>query len=72
MLGNTLEWTSSPWEKWEQTQKDFTANARTTISFTYFADDTNELCCGARDRRNPGSWDDGRSFRVTQSLRARS
>ena len=67
MLGNVLEWTASPWEKWEQWRKDFTRISSVTISFTYFHDSTNELKCGARYRNYPSNGDYNGGFRVTQS-----
>ncbi|MFV9504214.1 MAG: NACHT domain-containing protein [Oscillochloridaceae bacterium umkhey_bin13] len=70
LVGNVLEWTASPWEQWHKEAKDFTPYQQVTLSYTYFNDSTDELCCGARGRLGPFIRLNRRGFRVLQSLRA--
>ncbi|MFV9504210.1 MAG: formylglycine-generating enzyme family protein, partial [Oscillochloridaceae bacterium umkhey_bin13] len=75
LVGNVLEWLATADEDRTnlatfKPQKDFTPNDSVLLSFTYYNDELDQLCCGARYGSDPFYWFDFLGFRVLQSLRA--
>jgi len=53
LVGNVLEWLATANKDRESTtaiapQKDFTPNDEVSLSFTYYGDQLDQMCCGAR------------------------
>ncbi len=69
LIGNTFEWLATSYGAGTDPvpQKDFTLDSDVGLSYTYYGDDIEQLCCGARDRNDPNDRDDDCSFRVVQS-----
>jgi formylglycine-generating enzyme required for sulfatase activity len=72
LVGNVLEWLATVSE--EETsvtalrpKKDFTADESVLLSFIYYGDSLDQICCGARDGYYPDDWYNNWSFRVVQS-----
>jgi formylglycine-generating enzyme required for sulfatase activity len=73
LIGNVLELLSTPHQQdtTPTSQKDFTFDEAVLLSFTYYGDEIDQMCCGARVWFDPYYWFDSYcSFRVVQSLRA--
>ena len=75
LVGNVLEWLATADQDRAdpaafKPRKDFTPDERVLLSFTYYGDGLDQMCCGARIRINPLSWGSFWGFRVVQSLRA--
>lgn len=76
LVGNVFEWLATHNNDDGRVnaftpRKDFTPNDGVLLSYTYYGDRLDQMCCGARNWNNPNNRDLGRSFRVVQSLRAR-
>jgi formylglycine-generating enzyme required for sulfatase activity/energy-coupling factor transporter ATP-binding protein EcfA2 len=67
MVGNVREWTASQSQRWDEWEKDFADNALVTVSYTYFNDSADVLCCDAHGWSSPYGWDNFLGFRVVQS-----
>lgn len=66
MLGNTLEWLATPYQKDQQVEarKDFTQNDGVLAVYSHWNLEKEQIFSGARSRNGPGSRNDNRSFRV--------
>ncbi|NNJ11957.1 SUMF1/EgtB/PvdO family nonheme iron enzyme [Chloroflexales bacterium ZM16-3] len=70
MAGNVYEWMCSTGEQPERAQKDFTPDTGALLSWSYFGDSSEYLCCGSRIRYSPCNWNYSWSFRVLWSPRS--
>lgn len=70
LVGNVMEWmaTNSDTLQVMEPEKDFTPDGTAALSWTYFGDGKEQLCCGSRNWNDPYIRSDSRSFRVVQSL----
>lgn len=72
LVGNVLEWLTTANKNIESTtaivpEKDFTLDDGVLLSFTYYGNELDQMCCGARGRYDPSGWDDCLGFRVLRS-----
>jgi len=67
MLGNVIEWSASPWDRWEDWQADLPAQDQVVTSYSSFASRTEVLCCGAHGWNHPIGRHNNWGFRVVQS-----
>lgn len=72
MAGNVDEWTGTPDAKDQQVeaQKDFTPSDGVVVRWSAFNDSSERMCCGSRDRDDPGVRDVDWCFRVVRSPRS--